>query len=328
MNVVIPMAGMGTRMRPLTLRTPKPLLKILGRSIVDHLVRTIKEVAGQKVENVGFIVGNLGQDIEQQLLKIAEEIGAKGHIFYQPEALGTGHAIWCARPLLEGKVIVAFADTLLEMEPLKSFDTNYLLVKKVKNPEDFGVVETNSEGIISRFIEKPKTFVTDMALIGIYAFYDGKKLGQALDFLIDNSIKVGKEYQLTTALENMKNNGEVFKVAVVDEWYDFGNPEVSMDSAFQILGKRDKVVKGSHEGVQIIEPCYIGNQCKLTNCTIGPNVILEDDVELSDSVLSNSIVYAGSRLTGVRLNGSYLGERCNISKFNGTIIAGDYTRIG
>lgn len=327
MNVIIPMAGMGTRMRPLTLRTPKPLLKILGRSIVDHLVRTIKDIAGQKVDNVGFVVGNFGKEIENQLLTVAQEIGAKGHIFYQPEALGTGHAIWCARPLLQGKVIVAFADTLLEMGPLKSFDNNYLLVKKVANPEDFGVVETNHDGVIHRFVEKPKQFVSDLALIGVYAFANGEKLGQALDYLIDNNIRVGKEYQLTTALENMKNDGDTFKVAVVDEWYDFGNPKVSMESAFQILGKHEKQDRFLPDNVKIVEPCYIGTNCKLTNCTIGPNVIIENEVKITDSNLTNCIIYSGSQLSSVNLVWSYMGENCAVSSFDGTIIAGDFTRI-
>lgn len=320
------MAGMGTRMRPLTLRTPKPLLKVMDKTIVDHLVCSLKDIAGQPIDNIGFVVGQFGAEVERQLLSIAEKVGAKGHIFYQPEALGTGHAIWCAHPLMEGKLIVAFADTLLEMKPLGAFDKNYLLVKKVKNPQDFGVVETTTDGRITRFVEKPKEFVSDLALIGVYAFADGSVLARALNYLIDNNVRVGKEYQLTTALENMKNEGTDFYAAVVDDWYDFGNPEIFMDSAFSILSKQ-KQATDNFTGAKLIAPVFVGKNVALDNCTIGPNAIIGDNCTISNCSISQSIIFDKCKFSNVAIQNSFVGESCSFQNVTGTIIAGDFTNI-
>src|ERR1043165_1026886 len=173
MKIIVPMAGMGKRMRPHTLTTPKPLIAVAGKPIVQHLVEDIARTSGEKIEEIAFIIGRFGMATEDLLLKIASNLGAKGSIHYQDEALGTAHAIMCAREALEGKVVVAFADTLFKAEfKLDGTQDGVILVHKVADPRQFGVVKVDDQGFITDFVETPEQFVSDLAIIGIYYFRD------------------------------------------------------------------------------------------------------------------------------------------------------------
>src|SRR5574344_2789180 len=166
MNIVIPMAGMGKRMRPHTLTVPKPLIKVAGKPIVERLCEDIVEVCNEKVDEIGFIIGDFGKEVEEGLIEIANRLGAKGKIYYQNKPLGTAHAILCAKESLKGKVTVAFADTLFDTD--MTFDTRedgIIWTHKVENPAAFGVVRKNEDGTINGFVEKPKEFVSNEAII-------------------------------------------------------------------------------------------------------------------------------------------------------------------
>ncbi|MFQ3575583.1 MAG: nucleotidyltransferase family protein, partial [Cytophagales bacterium] len=167
MKIIIPMAGMGKRMRPHTLTVPKPLVPIAGKAIVHRLVEDIVKVCGEPVEEVAFIIGNFGKEVEDRLIGIASQVGAKGSIYYQHEALGTAHAIYCAEKSLSGKVVVAFADTLFKADfKLDSSEEGIIWVQKVEDPRPFGVVKIGNDGSITDFVEKPENFVSDLAIIG------------------------------------------------------------------------------------------------------------------------------------------------------------------
>ena len=171
MKIIVPMAGRGSRLRPHTLTVPKPLIPIAGKPIVQRLVEDIAKVAGENIEEVAFIIGDFGDEVEKSLLQIAERLGAKGSIYRQEEALGTAHAIKCAEQSMTGNVVVAFADTLFRAD--FTLDTNsdgVIWVKKVEDPSAFGVVKLDDYGFITDFVEKPQTFVSDLAIIGIYYF--------------------------------------------------------------------------------------------------------------------------------------------------------------
>jgi len=208
-------------MRPHTLTVPKPLIPIAGKPIVQRLVEDIARVCGEAVDEVAFIIGRFGAEVEKSLVKIAESVGAKGNIYYQDEPLGTAHAILCAKDSLSGPLVVAFADTLFKADfTLDSSVPGTIWVQKVEDPKPFGVVKLNEQGQITDFVEKPETFVSDLAIIGIYYFQDGEYLRDELQYLLDNDIKDKGEYQLTNALENMKNKGTVFVPGQVTEWLD------------------------------------------------------------------------------------------------------------
>src|ERR1017187_8561909 len=231
MKIIVPMAGMGKRMRPHTLVTPKPLLPIAGKAIVQRLVEDIVDVCKEKVDEIAFIIGDFGKDVEARLIKIAEDLGAKGSIYYQEEALGTAHAIYCAKNSLKGKVVVAFADTLFRAE--FNFDETcdaIVWVNKVEDPRAFGVIKLNDKNEITAFVEKPNPFISDLAIIGIYYFKDGENLKNEIKYLLDNKILDKGEYQLTVALENMMKKGKIILPGKVTEWMDCGNKDATVDT--------------------------------------------------------------------------------------------------
>ncbi|MEQ9307502.1 MAG: nucleotidyltransferase family protein, partial [Marinoscillum sp.] len=241
MNLVIPMAGKGKRLRPHTLTTPKPLIPIAGKPIVQRLVEDIAAVTTDKIEEIGFVIGEFEDQVIEDLHRIAQSVGAKAHIFKQEEALGTAHAVHCARGVLKGNVTVAFSDTLFKANfMLNTQEDGIIWVKRVEDPSAYGVVNLDIEGVITEFVEKPENPVSDLAIIGIYYFKDGEKLKSQLDHIIDQNITAGGEYQLTTALENLKEQGTRFTTGTVDEWLDCGNKKVTVESNSRYLGFLNK----------------------------------------------------------------------------------------
>ncbi|NQZ78618.1 MAG: nucleotidyltransferase family protein, partial [Ekhidna sp.] len=237
MNLIIPMAGKGKRLRPHTLTTPKPLIPIAGKPIVQRLVEDIAEVTPEKIEKIGFVIGDFDDEIKDQLNRIAEGAGAEAYFFTQEVAEGTAHAVACANEILEGKVTVAFSDTLFRADfQLNPEDDGIIWTKQIEDPSAFGVVKTNDDGIITDFVEKPKDFVSDQAIIGIYYFRKGEDLREEIDYLIKNNIRGGGEFQLTMALENLKSKGTKFTIGTVREWLDCGNKGITVESNSKYLG--------------------------------------------------------------------------------------------
>ena len=272
MRIIVPMAGMGKRMRPHTLTVPKPLIPIAGKPIVQRLVEDIAKVCGEPVTEVAFIIGRFGAEVEKSLIKIAESVGAEGTIHYQDEPLGTAHAILCAQSALKGLVVVAFADTLFKADfTLDSSVPGTIWVQKVEDPKPFGVVKLNEQGQITDFVEKPETFVSDLAIIGIYYFQDGEYLRQELQYLLDNDIKDKGEFQLTNALENMKNKGTTFVPGRVTEWLDCGNKDATVytnQRYLEYLQERGENLVAESAKVTnsvLIAPVYIGEGAIITD---------------------------------------------------------------
>jgi glucose-1-phosphate thymidylyltransferase len=316
MKIIVPMAGMGKRMRPHTHTTAKPLLPIAGKPIVQRLVEDLAAVAGEAVEEVAFVVNPaFGVKVENELMEIAKRVGAKGSIHYQDVALGTAHAILCAESALSGRVIVAFADTLFRAELKLDKDCDGVIwVNKVEDPRPFGVVKLDGNGIITEFVEKPLEFVSDLAIIGIYYFADGERLRKEMQFLIDNHIKEKGEYQLTNAMENMKQKGARFKAGAVDVWMDCGNKNAMVDTNTKVLGflKNDKDLvspKAKLDGSLVISPCFIGENVTLVNSIVGPHVSIESGSTITNSVVRNSIVRPSVQITDAIIDNSMLGER-------------------
>ncbi|MDQ3100033.1 MAG: sugar phosphate nucleotidyltransferase [Bacteroidota bacterium] len=319
MKIIIPMAGMGKRMRPHTHTTAKPLLPIAGKPIVQRLVEDLIAVAGGSVDEVAFIIGpSFGKKVEEQLISIAEKVGAKGTIHYQTEALGTAHAILCAESALTGQVIVAFADTLFRADMALDKDCDGVIwVNKVEDPRPFGVVKRDEKGIITEFVEKPQEFVSDLAIIGIYYFADGERIRKEMQYLIDNNIKDKGEFQLTNALENMKQKGARFKAGAVNVWMDCGNKNAMVDTNTKVLGflKDEKGLidpKVKNTNSVVIPPCFIAENVILIDSVIGPNVSIESGSSISGSVVRNSIVRPGVTITGAVIDNSMIGERATV----------------
>ncbi len=317
-------------MRPHTLTTPKPLLPIAGKPIVQRLVEDLIALTDEPIEEIGFIIGDFGEEVEDQLRGIAMEKGAKGKIFYQDKALGTAHAILCAKELLKEKVIIAFADTLFETNmAINTEEDGIIFTQKVDDPTSFGVVTLDQEGYITGMVEKPETFVSDQAIIGIYYFQDGFFLQQELKFLLDNGIKTKGEFQLTDAMDNMRKKGARFKTGEVTEWLDCGNKDATVNTNRRILElkKNEKTIADSMTNYNsvIIPPCYIGENVVLENSVIGPHVSIGNNTVIKQSILSNSIIQANSYLENKIMENSMLGNHVSIKGTIDSISVGDYS---
>ncbi|MEO8149955.1 MAG: sugar phosphate nucleotidyltransferase [Bacteroidia bacterium] len=313
MKIIVPMAGMGKRMRPHTLTVPKPLIPVAGKSIVQHLMEDLINVCPEKVDEIAFVVGRFGKEVEDNLVNIAKTLGAKGSIYYQDEPLGTAHAILCAKPALTGKVIVAFADTLFTPEEKLNTEVDGVIwVKKIEDPRQFGVVKINDDGVITEFVEKPQNFVSDLAIIGIYYFKDGDNLRDELQYLLDNDIKDKDEFQLTNGMENMKNKGKKLMPGRVAEWLDCGNKDATVYTNQRVLELKysKNLIASTVKNINsiIIAPCFIGENVQLNSSVVGPYVSIGANTEVNSSVIKNSIIQTNTKITNATIDNSMLGN--------------------
>lgn len=337
MKIIVPMAGIGSRLRPHTLTVPKPLTILAGKPIVQRLVEDIAKVVNQKIDEIAFIIGPVAKgfpaDTDQHLLAIAENLGAKGSVFIQEEALGTAHAIYQAASVLEGNCVVAFADTLFKADfKLDENADGAIWVKQVDNPKAFGVIKMK-DGIITDFVEKPQEFVSDLAIIGIYYFKQGEVLKNEIQYLLDNNLKEKGEFQLTNALENMKQKGLIFVPGQVEEWMDCGNKDVTVFTNKKVLEfahlDRENLVTSDVEleNSEIIQPCYIGKGVTLKNTKIGPFVSLGDGCTVENSTIENSLIQQNTKITNAHLTNAMIGSN---AIFNGkftSVSIGDYSEL-
>ena len=326
------MAGRGSRLRPHTLTIPKPLIPIAGKPIVQRLVEDISNVCNEKVDEIAFIIGDFGKEVETNLISIAKSLGAKGSIYFQEEALGTAHAILCAKESLKGNIVVAFADTLFKADfKLDNSSDGIIWVKQIENPSAFGVVKLNSTGEITDFVEKPDTYVSNLAIIGIYYFKSGEQLCNELEYLIDNDIKEKGEYQLTNALENMKNKGVVFRPGEVKEWLDCGNKNVTVATNKKVLELNNEFLENNTSASLtnsiVIPPCYIGDNVELTSSVIGPFVSIGDNTKITNCVINNSLIQENSTIKSAVLSNSMIGNNTSYIGKEIDLSIGDFTEI-
>lgn len=331
MKVIIPMAGMGKRLRPLTLTTPKPLLKVAGKSIVEHLLNNLQAISPEPIDQVGFVIGNFSADIQQQIKDIAQRLGLKYHLFIQDVPLGTAHAVFMAKDMLQDNVIIAFADTIfLAKEKINPSEEAIIFTKKVENPEQYGVVDLDQNNFITGFVEKPKTFVSDQAIIGIYYFNQAQKLKEKIQYIIDNDIKGNGEYQLTDALSMLLEQGMKFKSYTTDEWLDCGNPQTLLSTTKRILEIQHNNLSQSNaiiENSVINPPVYIGSGAKITNSVIGPYASVEEGSVIENSTVKNSIIYDRTIIRDSCINDSIIGTNSTIINNANKLIVGDFTNI-
>lgn len=335
MKVIVPMAGRGSRLRPHTLTVPKPLVPVGGKPIVHRLVEDIAAVCAEKIDEIAFVVGDFGTEVENELLVVAEKLGAKGSIHYQTQPLGTAHAVLCAAEKLSGPVVVAFADTLFRANfKINQEDEGILWVKQIDDPSAFGVIKMNERGEIIDFVEKPKEFVSDLAMIGIYYFKHGEKLRKELEYLIDNNIIKSGEYQLPDALRRLTEAGYVFKPGEVNEWLDCGNKEVTVHTNQRVLEFDWEAQKQLvHESVEIensviIPPCYVGKNVKISNSVIGPHVSLGEGTEVVNCNISNSIIQQDTSMKNVVMADSMIGSKVVYKGQVLDVSLGDFTTLG
>lgn len=333
MKIIVPMAGRGSRLRPHTLTTPKPLIPIAGKPIVHRLVQDIAKVLDEDIDEVAFVIGeDFGEKIENDLKDIAESLGAKASIYYQDKPLGTGHAIMCAKESLEGPAVIAYADTLFKADFTLDKDADSVIwVKQVDNPSAYGVVKLNDSKQITELVEKPTEFVSDLAVIGIYYFKEVAVLKEELQKVLDNNIVHGGEYQINDGIKAMQANGLKFVPGKVEEWMDCGNKNVTVETNGRMLKflhqDGEKLIADSVKikDAEITEPCFIGENVELINAKIGPNVSIGNGTKIENTTIKNSLIQSFAEVKNANLKNAMIG---NFAKFNGEfteISIGDYS---
>ena len=338
MKIIVPMAGRGSRLRPHSLTVPKPLIPVAGQPIVHRLVKDIAKVLKQPIEEIAFVLGDpafFGNDVVESLTALAESLGAKASIYRQDQPLGTGHAIMSAKPSLSGPAVIAYADTLIRAEfDLDPTADSVIWTKRVANPEAYGVVKLDSNENIVELVEKPETFISDQAVIGIYYFKDVAVLKEKLQEVLDENIMNGGEYQINDGIKRMMADGRIFKTGTVDEWMDCGNKAVTLDTNARMLGflkadNEEQLIDDSVvlENSKVIEPCYIGKGTVLKNTTVGPHVSIGRDCVIENSTVKNSLIQNQTTIKNANLDEAMIG---NHVKYNGEftkISIGDYTQM-
>lgn len=326
------MAGKGSRLRPHTLTTPKPLVSVAGKPIVEWLVGDLISLCPEKVDTIGFVIGDFGKEVEEILISVAEKLGVKGEIYYQHEALGTAHAINCANELLTGPTVIAFADTLFRTGyKINTEEDGVIFVQKVDDPSAFGVIKLSPEGLITDFVEKPEKFVSDLAIIGIYYFKEGDKLRLGIKDLIDKDLKSKGEYQLTDVMETLRKNGTQYRPGKVEEWLDCGNKDATVYTNQRML--EIKLPKGyvassaKIENSTIIQPCFIDENAVVVNSVVGPHVSIGEKTTILNSVIANTIVQKNTHLQSVISSGSMVGNHVQYVCKPKDLSVGDYTKI-
>ncbi len=335
MKIIVPMAGRGSRLRPHTLTVPKPLIPVAGKPIVHRLVSDIAKVLGEPVEEIAFVLGDpafFGDDVVESLTELAEGLGAKASIYRQDQPLGTGHAIMCAKESLSGPAVIAYADTLIRADfNLDKEADSVIWVKQVDQPEAYGVVELNEKKQIVELVEKPKEFVSDLAVIGIYYFKDVAVLKNELQYVLDNNIIHGGEYQINDGIKRMMSNGKVFVTGQVDEWMDCGNKNVTVETNTRMLGflKNDgeDLISNSvtQENSTVIEPCYLGEDVVLKNATVGPNVSIGNGTVIENATIKNSLVQTKTIIKNANLDNAMIGNNAVYDGNFTTVSIGDYS---
>ena len=330
------MAGRGSRLRPHSLTVPKPLIPVAGQPIVHRLVKDIAKVLKQPIEEIAFVLGDpawFGDDVVKSLEALAESLGAKASIYRQDLPLGTGHAIMCAKPSLSGPAVIAYADTLIRAE----FDLDpeadaVIWTKQVENPEAYGVVKLNEQNEITELVEKPETFVSNQAVIGIYYFKDVAVLKGKLQEILDENVMNGGEYQINDGIKRMMADGKIFKTGTVDEWMDCGNKAITIETNERMLGflKADgdeQLIANSVtlENANIIEPCFIGENVVLKNTTIGPFVSVGNNSVIENSTVKNSLIQTNTTIKNANLEEAMIGNHVKYDGNFTSISIGDYS---
>jgi len=314
MQAVIPVAGIGTRLKPHTHTTPKVLLNVGGKPMLGHILDKLLE---EGVHKISFVIGHLGDQIKDYVTKVYPSIDA--YFVEQKKMEGLGHAIYTAIPTFSDKeIFIILGDTVFDVNLKDVFKQKQsaLGVKKVDDPSRFGVAVLENS-YIKRLVEKPSTPVSNLALVGLYYLANADTLIKSLNNLVEKNIRTKGELQLTDALQMMLDDGEKIKTFDVDGWYDCGKPETLLLTNKFLLDQ--KSVTKKFENVVVNLPVYIANDAKIENSVIGPYATIDMGCIIKESVIRNSIVGANTQVSKAMLNNSIIG--------NNTIVKGAFKRL-
>ena len=326
MKVIIPLAGLGTRLRPHTYTKPKPLINVAGKPMLAHILDKFR---GLEVEEYIFIVGYLGEQIEKY---VSQQYGFKARYVMQHEMLGQAHALWLCRDYVDGPVLMVFGDTYFEadLEEIKSDPPDSIAyVKEVSDPRRFGVAVLDADNYVEKFVEKPSTLENRLAVIGMYYFTDGPALMQACQDLMDKRIQTQGEYFLTDAINLMIPRGQRFVTRRAKEWRDTGKPETVLDTNRYLLENgSDNSSQIDCETSVIIPPVNIHPSAMLEASVVGPYATIGPDCKIIRSIVRDSIIDAGALIEETTMDQSLVGKEAIVKGRYRRFNVGDSAMVG
>jgi glucose-1-phosphate thymidylyltransferase len=328
MKVVIPLAGFGTRLRPHTYSKPKPLINVAGKPVLGHVLDMFMEL--DDVEEYIFIVGHLGEQIEQYVQRAYPKIQAR--FFEQREMNGQSTAIYLAREVLAGPMLMVFVDTIVQtdLSRLKDETVDAIAwVKQVEDPRRFGVAEVGPDGYVTRLIEKPADARNNLVVVGFYYFKDSRLLLKCIEEQIEKDIQTKNEYFLADAVNLMLQRGIRMRVEAVEVWQDCGKPEtVLATNRYLLENGHDNSAEVAKDSFIVVPPVHIDPSAHVVHSIIGPHVTLAAGCHVENSIVRDSIIDEGAQLTGTVLTGSLVGKEARVSGRFRVFNVGDSSEVG
>jgi glucose-1-phosphate thymidylyltransferase len=326
LKIAIPMAGLGTRMRPHTWSKPKPLIALAGKTVLDYVLEQFNSLPeGIEVEYV-FIIGPQGDQVKAYMQEHHPQ--KITHYVYQSEMRGQSDALLLAREYLTGPMIMAFSDTLVETDFafLKEETCDGIAwVMPVLDPRRFGVAQVNEKGWVTRLIEKPADIINNLAVVGLYYFCSGEGLIDAIQEQMRLDVQLKGEYFLADAINIMLQRGAKIRTRRVETWLDAGTPESLLETNRYLLehGYANRLYDNDCPGATIIPPVFIPKSAKVESSVIGPYVSVGNDCQLSNVIIRNSIVEEGAQVSQMILEDSLIGRQVHLSGRADRINLGD-----
>ncbi len=330
MKAVIPVAGIGSRLRPHTHTQPKALIPVAGKPILAHIVDSLKEAG---FTDFVFIIGYLGEKIQDYVNEHYKNT-IKSTFVVQSVREGIAHALWMGREHIEGEdeIIIALGDTIFDMNMLDFLHTPHsaLGTKSVEDPRRFGVVEIDADGFIKKLVEKPSIPLSNLALVGIYKIKEVAKLFEAIKYNIENNVRTKNEFQLTDALMYMiEKQGTKFISYNVANWFDCGKKDALLETNAILLKKPELTTNSENKfhNTIIIPPVNISDTCEIRNSILGPNVSIGPKTHIENSIIRESIIGPEAQIHNAVLHDSLIGNEASLHGLSQSLNLGDSAEI-
>jgi glucose-1-phosphate thymidylyltransferase len=328
MKAVIPVAGVGSRLRPHTHTQPKPLIPVAGKPILGHIIDSLISVGiTQQVFVVGYLRDKIQAFIEEEYKGIIQ-----AEFIVQEPRRGLGHALWVAKEALkdEDEILIMLGDTIIfgdEIHDILAMEGSVLGVHDVDNPREFGVAVLNEDRVVKQLIEKPNIPTSNLALVGIYKISQIPVFIEVLDKMEEADLPLTQEYLLTNALMEMVNKGVEFRTLRIENWFDCGRKQSLLDANRILLERIEQLATYSFPNTVIIHPVHIGTGCRISNSILGPYVAIANNSVIQESIVKNAILGSYSTLTTIILDHSVIGSDTSLKGNQTSLNIGDNTEI-
>lgn len=329
MKAIIPVAGAGTKLRPLTYTQPKALIPLAGKTILGVIIDQLLDAG---IDEFIFVIGYLGEKIQRYIDKNYPDL--KHTFVSQNDRRGTGHAIWLTKDVVNhDEVVIVLGDTVCDynLKEVLKCNTSQIGVRKVDDPRVFGVAELDDHDMVVRMVEKPLIPKSNMAMVGIYYIKETASMFANLDRHLNNTADENGEYHLTSALQHMIEDGIGIHAFRVNTWFDCGKKETLLSTNATLLKQMEDAHPHSQQytfsNTVIIQPVNIAEGCTIRHSIIGPNVTIGEHTKIDSSIVKDSIIGSYAELQQVVLNSSIIGSDAYIRGLSQSLNIGDNTEI-